>query len=156
MKLRLIKTKSGIQLLCPNGTIINANKDVLIKLLTSFKLPRQFDGKDGYWNNNVSDMDDVKGETLAYVDYRDDLVVINANTFRDIVMPINYVSAAEYASMHHKGRAIVKRHCKDGKIPGAELHSTGWLIPKDAPYPEDARLGPRDQDTKPAKNNKKE
>jgi len=156
MKLRLIKTKDGMKLLCPNGSIMNADKDVLIKLLTSFKRPRLFDGKDGYWSNNVSDMEDVKGETLAYVDLRDDLVVINGNTFLDIIQHAEYISATEYADMHHKGRAIVKRHCKNGRIPGAELHSTGWLIPKDAPYPDDGRLSSHNHDTKLQKNKKKE
>lgn len=136
MKLRLIKTKSGIQLLCPNGSIINADKDVLIKLLISFKFPRRFDGKDGYWNNYISDMDDVKGETLAYVDSRNNLIVVNNETFLELVQPRGYISATEYANMHNKGRAIVKRLCIEGRIPGAEKHSTGWLIPKDAPYPE--------------------
>ncbi len=136
MKLRLIKTKSGIQLLCPNGTIINANRDVLIKLLTSFKFSRRFDGKDGYWNNFIIDMDDVKGETLAYVDSRNNLVVINCDTFLDAVQSKDYISATEYANIHNKDKAIVKRHCMNGRIPGAELHSLGWLIPRDAPYPE--------------------
>ena len=139
MKLRLIKTKEGMKLLCLNGSMMDVDKDVLVKLLTCFKRPWLFDGKDGYWSTNVSDINDVKGETLAYVDYRDDLVIINGNAFIELVEHKEYISAAEYAEMHSKGKAIVKRNCKDGRIPGAKLLSTGWIIPKDAPYPPDSR-----------------
>ncbi|MBQ7969069.1 MAG: DNA-binding protein [Clostridia bacterium] len=37
--------------------------------------------------------------------------------------------------MHGKSRPMVKKLCQNDRIKGAIKHSTGWLIPKNAPYP---------------------
>ena len=138
MKLRLVKTKKETKLLCPNGTAAIADQSLLIKLLTSFSTPNEFTG-DEFWSNAFGSMEEVKGETLAYVDDRGVLNIVNESTFTDVVRKIEYISAIEYAELHKKGRSIVKRLCIQGRLPGAERHSTGWMIPKDTPYPSDGR-----------------
>lgn len=140
MKLRLVRRYKAIHIYCPNGTILNPTEDDIIKLLTSFKKPNQFKGNDGFWNNEIADIENAPGETLAYVDDTNKLVILNESVFDGLLKEtMSYVSANEYADMHGKGKAIVKKLCLEGRIQGAQKHSTGWLIPKDAPYPKDKR-----------------
>lgn len=139
MKLRLVKTKIGTVILCPNGTILKATKSVLSKLLTEFNKPNSFKGNLGEWDSFNQDMSKYSGVTLAYVDDKGQLIICNNKAFESITELNRMISASEYADKHNKSRAIVKRLCLEGRIPGAQKHSTGWLIPENAPYPEDKR-----------------
>ncbi len=136
MKLRLVKTKDEIKLLCMNGSILKVDTKVLKSLLTNFKRPSMFKGNEEFWSNTCANMEDVRGETLAYVDYCNALVIVNEEAFASIVEQEDYISASEYADLHGKGRAMIKRLCMEGRLPGAYKTSSGWLIPKNAPYPE--------------------
>lgn len=140
MRLRLIKTKTGLKLLCPNGSTLAADESVLASLLTGFKHPNEFKGSDEYWSNSISKMEDVRGETLAYVDKKGSLVIVNENTFASIILQEKYISVSEYADLHKKSRAIIKKLCADGRLMGAYKTSSGWLIPKNTPYPKDGRV----------------
>ena len=80
-------------------------------------------------------MDDAAGITLAFVDDANKLVILSDNLFSP-EKQIVYISATEYAEMHGKSRPSIKNMCAAGRIPGAYKTSSGWLIPKDAPYPE--------------------
>ena len=139
MKLRLIKAKNEMQILCSNGSIIEANHKTLSELLVGFKKYFDFKGSEKFWSNTCSNMEDVKGETLAYVDDRGALVILNQNTFASVVMHENYISTTEYANKVGKSRPSIKNMCAAGRIPGAYKTSSGWLIPENAPYPEDGR-----------------
>lgn len=140
MKLRLIKQKNKVLLYCPNGTILIPTEDDLVRLLTSFSKPQRFNGHSGFWSANMAAMEDAVGETLAYVDDAYKLVVLNEQAFAGLFKPeVKYISASEYAALHNKGNAIVKRLCLAGKLPGAYKTSSGWLIPEKTPYPEDGR-----------------
>ena len=140
MKLRLLKHKKNITILCQNGTILNPTKEDMVRLLTSFSKPQAIKGNDGYWNTTFSNMEEAGGETLAYIDDSNKLIVLNESAFADIVQKEEkYISASEYAALHDKGNAIVKRLCLAGKLPGAYKTSSGWLIPENTPYPEDGR-----------------
>lgn len=140
MKLRLVRRYKAIHLYCSNGTTINPTEADIIKMLTCFKKPNQFKGNDGFWNNEIVDMEKAPGETLAYVDDTNKLIILNESIFDGLLKEtMSYISASEYADLHGKGKAIVKRLCLDGRIPGAQKHSTGWLIPRNAPYPKDKR-----------------
>ena len=136
MKLRIIKVKNKIEILCANGSIINATPQILSSVLTNFKSSNEFKGEDNYWSSFAASMEDVKGQTLAYIDDREVLVVVSEETFLNSVMQDGFVSVSEYAEMHNKSKAMIKRYCIEGRIPGAEKHSIGWMIPKTAPYPE--------------------
>lgn len=135
MKLRLINQGKERLLLCPNGSILEVDKDVLDRLLTGFKKAKSFRGSYGYWNKENASMEDVFGETLAFVDDANKLIILSDKLFTP-EKPVVYISATEYAELHGKSRPSVKNMCADGRIPGAYKTSSGWLIPKDAPYPE--------------------
>ena len=139
MKLRLIKTKKDAQILCLDGSIIEADKKNLSQLLTGFRRPFIFKGEERFWSNTCSNMEDVKGETLAYVDDRGALVILNQDAFASVVIHDNYISTTEYANKVGKSRPSIKNMCAAGRIPGAYKTSSGWLIPENAPYPEDGR-----------------
>lgn len=134
MKLRVIQETSRVVILCPNGSILKADKDNLNKLLTDFKRAQTFKGAE-YWNTTYAQMDDVPGMTLAFVDDANKLVILSDKLFAP-EKQIVYISATEYAELHEKSRPSVKNMCAAGRIPGAYKTSSGWLIPKDAPYPE--------------------
>lgn len=135
MKLRIIENRRRRWILCPNGSIMKADKDILTKLLTGFKRPKSFKGEDGYWNGEIVNMEDVDGLTLAYVDDMNRLIILSDKLF-DIEKKITYITATEYAELHGKSRPMIKKLCAEGRIPGAYKNSSGWLIPEDAPYPE--------------------
>ena len=135
MKLRVIEHKKDRFILCPNGSILKVDGEVLGRLLTDFKKAKTFKGNDGYWNREIPAMEEVAGTTLAFVDDANKLVILSDKLFAP-EKQITYVSATEYAEMHGKCRATIKNLCKDGRIPGAYKTSSGWLIPRDAAYPE--------------------
>ena len=140
MKLRLLKASNTLYMYCQNGSILIPTSHDLIRLLTSFSKPHTFKGEYSYWNTTLSNMEDASGETLAYIDDANKLIVLNEKTFSKIVQKEEaYVSVSEYAVMYDKCRATVKNLCVAGKLPGAYKTSSGWLIPKDAPYPLDGR-----------------
>lgn len=135
MKLRVIQQAKEIFILCPNGSMLNADKKALGRLLTGFRRPKTFKGHDGYWNTETSVMEEVSGVTLAFVDDANKLVILSDKLFAP-EKQIVYVSVTEYAQMYGKCRATIKNLCVAGRIEGAYKTSSGWLIPKDAPYPE--------------------
>ena len=135
MKLRVIEHRKEKLILCPNGSIMKADKDALARLLTSFQRPKRFKGEDGYWSTENADIEDVNGITLAFVDEMNRLVILSDKLF-EVEKQITYISATEYADLHGKSRPMVKKLCADGRIEGAYKTSSGWLIPEDAPYPE--------------------
>ena len=134
MKLRLVKQRTKLLFLCPNGSIIKADNDELLRLLTRFNSPNNFKGHDGVWNSINSDIQNYPGQTVAYINDQNKLVILDEKLF-SFMGKDNLISVTEYADKHGKGRAIVKRLCADGRIEGAEKHSIGWMIPANAPYP---------------------
>ena len=141
MKLRLLKKGKKTFLYCMNGSIIEPTPEVLVQMLTAFSKPQAFKGTDGYWNDRMASMEDAGGETLAYVDDTNKLIILNENTFRALVTnEIKYISASEYAAKHNKSRASIKNLCLAEKLPGAYKTSAGWMIPEDTPYPADGRM----------------
>ena len=135
MKLRVIEHKHERFILCPNGSILKADKDALSRLLIDFKKANTFKGSDGYWNREIPSMEDAGGTTLAFVDDANKLVILSEKLFTSEKQTV-YISTTEYADLHGKCRATIKNLCKAERIEGAYQTTAGWLIPKDAPYPE--------------------
>lgn len=135
MKLRLVERGKERVLLCPNGSVMRVDRDVLDRLLTDFKKAKSFRGDYGFWNADSSSMEEAAGITLAFVDDANKLVILSDKLFSPEKQTV-YVSATEYAEMHGKCRATIKNLCVAGRISGAYKNSSGWLIPKDAEYPE--------------------
>ena len=136
MKLRLVLKQGKRLLLCPNGSILNADDTVLQRLLTGFKRPNSFKGMDGSWNDTICEMKDFGGHTLAFVDDKSQLVIISPEAFKGFRTPTVYITASEYADLHNKSHPRIKQLCEDGRIEGVQNTRGGWIIPKDAPYPE--------------------
>lgn len=134
MKLRVVKEKNEKYILCPNGSKMKMNNEVLFRLLRNFTNPSSFKGEDGYWATTVSDMEDAPGRTIAFIDDNNRLITINNALYEDLVE--KYISATDYAEMHGKSRALIKRLCSEGRIEGVYKTTSGWFIPENAPYPD--------------------
>ena len=139
MKLKLVVQNGKKILCCPNGSILNADDNVIRRLLAEFKTPTKFRGNDGCWNDVICDMSEVKGQTLAIVDDSLNLVIYSPIKLSPIEESAEYISASEYAELHGKPHSLIRRLCKENRIPGTQKNSSGWLIPKNAPYPKRKR-----------------
>ncbi len=141
MKARLIKSYNKIQLLCADGTIINAKDDTLRRLFVGFSAAHLFHGKDGRWDEECNNMEDYRGKSMAWVD-DDGLLVIKDNPFISLVEAVvddDYITIQEYAKEQSRHEARIKRLCQEGRIPGAVKKGSRWFVPRNAPYPQDAR-----------------
>ncbi len=50
----------------------------------------------------------------------------------------NLLSVTEYAQLYHKDPGNIRRHLASGRLRGQKIGNQ-WVIPKDAPYPNDER-----------------
>jgi len=55
-------------------------------------------------------------------------------------MDNNYITVKDYALKYGVAERTVRQKLQGNKIPGAQKIGRDWLIPADAPYPEDSRL----------------
>lgn len=55
-------------------------------------------------------------------------------------MENKYITVKEYAVKHGVAERTVRQKLQGNKIPGAQKLGRDWLIPADAPYPEDSRI----------------
>lgn len=141
MKSRLIRQKGKLLLLLSDGTIAKATEGILKQLFISFSNVDTINGKDGRWDTDHLNIEDVKGKTLAWVDDKG-ILCIKENPFTALIQNIvdeEYVTLQEYAKMHGRNDNRIKVLCKEERIPGAQKKAGKWFIPKHAPYPEDAR-----------------
>ena len=143
MKARLINFKGITQLLLCTGKIKDVSNTEAYDFLLNFQDPSYYSGT-GKWNYENLSMEEYRGDTIAVVDDNDTLHVFNATLFREIFLnkDAQYLTVPEYAELHGKKTAIIRRLCLDGRIPGA-IFKGKWLIPNTAPYPRDARVGGR-------------
>lgn len=136
MKLRLVLKNRNLYLYCGDGSIIEADNEVLWDLLTKFNSPCDFVGGTRYWNKTTSEMENAKGTTLAYVNDDYELVICDKDAFSDLKNTADYISPSEYAELHGKSHSLIKRLCEENRISGAKKIRSCWLIPQNAPYPE--------------------
>lgn len=152
VKARLIKDKENrIALLLADGSsVVAPSVSVLSSLLFNFKSVEDFGFDRGpeNWNGEYPDMLMVPGQNLAYVTDSLQLVVEDVSPFLAVfeqvktTVPIEDVlTAAEYAKKHNKSVEQVKVFCRNGRIWGAKKIGRDWVIPADAPYPADTRMG---------------
>lgn len=141
MKARLIQFNKKTLLLCTDGTIANADEAMLKRLFVGFTVADKFHGKDGRWDEACNDMKNYKGRDLAWVD-DNNLLVIKENPFICLVESVvdeDYVTIQEYADEHGRFESRIKTLCQEGRIPGAIKKGNRWFVPRNAPYPKDAR-----------------
>ena len=139
MKARLIISSEVIQLLLHTGKIYTLSKEEAREFLLNFKNPKYYSFK-GVWDYELS-MADYSGTTIAFVNNNDLLCIENEGLFRDIFTnsEINLLTVPEYATLHGKKPAIVRRMCGENRIAGVIQKANTWLIPEDSPYPADER-----------------
>ena len=84
-------------------------------------------------------------ELIACVNDNYSLTIINPELMHIVLATDHfpYVTTDEFADKHNRKKRIVLRLCSDGRIEGAIQVNSVWLIPEDAPYPADARVGAR-------------
>ena len=141
MKLRLVKKDGQLLLLCADGTVAIADNTLLRELFVCFKSPTSFTGKLGRWDNKGVSIEDVKGTTVAYVNDKNELCLID-NPFLALMQNLaddEYITLHEYAEIHQKNDNRIKALCREERIPGAIKKAGKWFVPKHAPYPKDAR-----------------
>ena len=136
MKARLLQNNGLLNLLLCTGDVKNISFLDAKEFILTFDDQTHYAGP-GIWDYEELSMEDFSGETIAVVDDEGVLKIHNAALFRSIVAyePAKLLTVPEYAELHNKKTAIVRRFCLDGRIRGAMQKGTRWLIPADAPYP---------------------
>lgn len=141
MKARLIKDESGkFRILCPDGSISDCNNDKIFNFLSDFKNCDEFYGEEGAWKSEVTpEMALYPGNTYALITDDYNLIILDFAPFSQLLKDSfnreNYISAADYGKKHNRSAEIVKVFCREGRIPGAKLIGTTWIIPANAAYP---------------------
>ena len=84
-------------------------------------------------------------EVMAYLGEKRQLCIYTPELMQLVFSAqfFSYITAEEFAEKYNRKRAIVQRFCKDGRIEGTIQVGSTWLIPEDAEYPADARVGTR-------------
>lgn len=102
-----------------------------------------------YYNNETANSSSalrIEGqELLAVVEDNGELRICDADLIKDVFGTdyFPYLTTEEFAEKHNRKQSIVLRLCRDGRIEGAIQKHSVWLIPENAPYPADARVGIR-------------
>lgn len=136
MKARLLQKNGKIELLLCTGIVKNTSQAEAKEFILHFDDPEIYSGP-GDWDYDGISMEDYSGDTIVSIDDNGSMTVIDGETFRNILSyePANLLTVPEYAALHGKKTAIVRRFCLDGRIEGAIQKGTRWLIPADSPYP---------------------
>lgn len=133
--------------LLPDHTVKDATPDMLKFFLLHFRNldeNPQFKGGTGHWSEEDPLMRRVI--TYAYVTNDGDLYLLDPTPFVDAfgTKPDaeHFVGTEDYAKLHGVTTERVKSLLRTGRIPGAaKIGKRGfWIIPEDAPYPEDDRI----------------
>ncbi len=140
MKARLIQVDDTMQILLCTGRILTVDAKGALAFLSTFDDPQHYSDL-SKWDETIIRMEDYGGQTIAVVSDAGVLSVENAALFRFVLETgrAKLLTIQEYASLHNKAETLVRRFCREGRLPGAEQKGTIWLIPEDAPYPPDER-----------------
>lgn len=138
MKARLLQNNGSLQLLLCTGDIKIITFPEAKEFILSFDSPAHYEGS-GSWDYDGISMETYSGDTIVLVNDDGILCVIDGETFRNILSyeGPRYLTVPEYATLHGRKGAIVRRHCANGLIKGVIQKGTRWLIPEDAEYPFD-------------------
>lgn len=142
MKARLLRDSNEIKLILCSGKVMLMDNDAIRDFFCSYKNTQNFD-----MVNVIPEFVDrmilSPGETLAYINDRDEFVVCDPHFFKGLftISAVDYITAQEFAERHQKTSVIIKRYCRENRIPGAIKLAGRWCVPENAKYPEDARFG---------------
>lgn len=141
MKARLVDFKGVLSLLIHTGKIKLVTVAEARDFLINFNNPAYYSDS-GTWNHKGLTMESYSGETVAYVCDNGHLHVEDADSFKNILTneECSFMTVPEFAELHGKQVAIVRRMCQNGRIDGAVQKGKTWLIPATSPYPTDSRM----------------
>lgn len=136
LKARLLYHNDEIVLLKRNGEIHHISASEAREFLLNFSDPSYYTGK-GTWDFDGVTMETYPGKTIACVNDQGFMIVNNSDLFKKVIMDgeADFLSVAEYATLHGKSVAMIRRLCQQGRIPGAFQKGYVYLIPAHAKYP---------------------
>lgn len=140
MKARLLHNDGALQLLLCTGKIIDISLYQAHQFLSSYDDPKHY-ADEGSWNYKNLTMESFRGTTVAVVNDNNTLTVFDSEWFQKILSSNldSLLTAQQYAQLHNKQSAIIRRLCLQGQLPGAILMGSTWFIPRDTPYPPNSR-----------------
>ena len=143
MKAKLITHRGIYYLYLDEETIVPMRTDNVKNFLRNYS-------EDSYYENLINQysvpalkrkFSDIP-TVLAIVEEDNVLTIKDPTLISRLFSPqteSKFISTEDFAVKHGKKRAIVLRMCREGRIDGARLINSVWVIPSDAPYPEDGR-----------------
>lgn len=136
MKVKLVNYRDSLYLLKRNGEISRVAANAAREFLLNYNDEKYCGTGDGAGPVPFA-MTAIEGVTIAEVDNNGLLIVRDAKGFKNIIVSgeTDFISVPEYAQLNGKGVSIVRRMCKDGRIPGVKLVGNVYLIPAGTPYP---------------------
>ena len=153
MKARLVETNNEYHLITASGKLYYFTSDTVADFIKHHNR---------YYREIISvtqlfkeeELLNYNGRMIASIDDSGNLIIYDNDFLSSIFFEniASYITSVDYAEKHHKTSRIVKRMCTDKRIPGAVQKGVLWLIPEDAPYPDDLRAG-RKMPSKKNKNN---
>ena len=141
MKARLLSFENTIQLLLCTGKIKTLSFNEAYNFLSNYNAEEYYQC-DSKWDYENLTMESYRGETIAIVCDEGNLHVSNQELFKQILenRDAELLTVPEFAELHGKKLAIVRRLCQTGRITGAVRKGKTWLIPASSPYPSDERV----------------
>lgn len=141
MKARLLHHEGALRLLLCTGSIQDVSVPEAYTFLSNYDNPEYYAGN-GKWDFEGLTMEAFRGSTIAVVNDDGTMTVFDAEWYRKILSDneTKYLTAQEYADLHQKKSAIIRRFCLSNRLPGAILKGNTWLIPENTPYPDDERV----------------
>ena len=139
MKARVVRYGDLFQLLLCSGNIKALDAIGVNDFFETFDSSEHYDKGPG-WTFPIP-IEQYNGETVAYVNDDMQLIICNSACYRELCagIPAKMITTAEYAELHGKKAGIIKRFCRDGRIPGAIMQGITWMVPANAPYPANSR-----------------
>lgn len=141
MKARLLLFEDSLYLFLCTGKIKTVSYQEAFEFLSNYE------NSDYYNESAIEDdlcftIESHPGHTIAIVDEDSNLRVVDSSFFRKILSEkdVDFLSVSEFAELHGKSIAMVRRLCQNGRIPGVIYKGKSWLIPKSSPYPADERV----------------
>lgn len=138
MKARLLVHNENIVLLKCNGDIDRVQMIEARNFLLNFSDEKYCPELDTWFHDGFT-IENYPGQTIAFVNSKRELVVKDQSRFRDIIISgeTDFLSVTEYANLHGKSVAAVRRLCHIGRMPGAIKVGNYYLIPANTSYPID-------------------
>ena len=133
MKTRLYLIGETFFLQKANGELARMTRSAARHFLLNFSDPEYSQIPDAV----EVEAEEQDGDIIAEVVEGGFLLVKNAVLFKGLAENdgVTWVSVNEFADLHAKSPAMVRRHCQNKRIEGAIHTPGGYIIPQDAPYP---------------------